>query len=177
VRRRILILGGTGEGRELARRLNLQGYDVITSLAGATAAPLLPEGSIRRGGFGGSSGLEEFLRKEEIALVIDATHPFAVQMSLNGSAAAESSGIGFLRLERPAWSPQSGDRWIAAKEIAEAALLAPSGARILVHRTARTTPSDGMGSPSGAAAVHGRWRALAHAPTSHRCAGEQEFRR
>jgi precorrin-6A/cobalt-precorrin-6A reductase len=132
VRRRILILGGTGEGRELARRLNLQGYDVITSLAGATAAPLLPEGSIRRGGFGGSSGLEEFLRKEGIALVIDATHPFAVKMSLNGSAAAESSGIGFLRLERPAWSPQSGDRWIAAKEIAEAALLAPSGARIFL---------------------------------------------
>ena len=84
--RRILILGGTGEAREIARRLTLEGHDVISSLAGATAAPLVPEGRVRSGSFGGRRGLEDYLRKEDIALVIDVTHPFAVAISRNGAA-------------------------------------------------------------------------------------------
>jgi precorrin-6A/cobalt-precorrin-6A reductase len=125
VPRRILILGGTGEAREIARRLALEGRDVISSLAGATEAPLVPDGRVRSGSFGGKSGLEDFLRREAIALVIDATHPFAVEISKNGAAAAETCGIGFLRLDRSGWTAAPGDRWIAVKDIAEAAQRAP----------------------------------------------------
>jgi precorrin-6A/cobalt-precorrin-6A reductase len=132
VRNRILILGGTSDARDIARHLKLKGYDVITSLAGATTAPLLPEGQVRSGGFGGKSGLEDFLRKEGIALVVDATHPFAAEISRNGSAAAESCGIEFLRLERPGWTPGAGDRWIFVKTIAEAVQRTPRNARIFL---------------------------------------------
>jgi precorrin-6A/cobalt-precorrin-6A reductase len=132
VRKRILILGGTWEAREIARRLVARDDDVITSLAGATASPLLPKGQVRSGGFGGRKGLEDFLRREGIALVIDATHPFAVEISTNGSAAAEKCGIEFLRLERPGWAPEAGDRWTFVKTIAEAVQHAPRNARIFL---------------------------------------------
>jgi precorrin-6A/cobalt-precorrin-6A reductase len=132
VRNRVLILGGTREARDIARRVKLKGYDVITSLAGVTAAPLLPEGRIRSGGFGGQSGLEDFLRKEGVALVVDAAHPFAAEISKNGSAAAESCGIEFLRLERPGWTPGAGDRWIFVRTIAEAVRRSPKNSRIFL---------------------------------------------
>ena len=83
VRKRVLILGGTSEARDIARRLKLKGYDVITSLAGATSAPLLPEGQVRSGGFGGRSGLEDFLRKEGVALVVDAAAREARRLGLH----------------------------------------------------------------------------------------------
>ncbi len=132
MRKRVLILGGTWDAREIARLLNAQGHDVITSLAGVTAAPLLPEGRIRSGGFGGQSGLEDFLREERIALVIDATHPFAVEISKNGVGAAKKCGIDFLRLERPGWKPQADDRWIEVKSIAEAVQRTPRNGRIFL---------------------------------------------
>ena len=54
---RVLILGGTGEARELANRLDALGHEVTTSLAGRTSAPQLPAGEIRVGKFGGVPGL------------------------------------------------------------------------------------------------------------------------
>jgi precorrin-6A/cobalt-precorrin-6A reductase len=132
VRKRVFILGGTWEAREIARRLILQSHDVITSLAGATAAPLLPDGEVRSGGFGGQSGLEDFLLTERIGLVIDAAHPFAAKISKNGSAAAKKCGIAFLRLERPGWTPGKGDRWTFVKSIAEAVQRTPSKARVFL---------------------------------------------
>ncbi|HME66227.1 MAG TPA: precorrin-6A/cobalt-precorrin-6A reductase, partial [Streptosporangiaceae bacterium] len=74
---RILILGGTGEARELAAELVAAGVDVLSSLAGRVRQPRLPDGPVRVGGFGGAAGLAAFLRAERITAVIDATHPFA----------------------------------------------------------------------------------------------------
>ena len=42
---RLLILGGTGEARDLAARLLEEGVDVTSSLAGRVARPRLPVGS------------------------------------------------------------------------------------------------------------------------------------
>ncbi|MFB9836894.1 precorrin-6A/cobalt-precorrin-6A reductase, partial [Actinoallomurus acaciae] len=55
---RVLLLGGTNEGRRLAAALTRRaGFDVITSLAGRVAEPALPAGRTRGGGFGGGDGL------------------------------------------------------------------------------------------------------------------------
>jgi precorrin-6A/cobalt-precorrin-6A reductase len=130
--KRILILGGTGEARALATRLNGEGYDVIMSLAGVTKEPLLPEGRIRRGGFGGVDGLAKFLREEAIACLIDATHPFAAQMSGHALEAAREAGVPMLRLERPAWQADAGDRWTNVASVELALLALPPGARAFV---------------------------------------------
>ena len=51
----LLILGGTGDGRRLAKRL--EGRDAIISLAGATRMPDALPLPTRIGGFGGADGL------------------------------------------------------------------------------------------------------------------------
>jgi precorrin-6A/cobalt-precorrin-6A reductase len=129
---RILILGGTREARELAGSLVKDGYPVTTSLAGVTANPVLPEGDVRQGGFGGEDGLAEYLTREAFALVIDATHPFAARMSANAHAACKRLRLPLLRLERPAWQPQPDDRWTSVASTGEAAATLPSGAIVLL---------------------------------------------
>ncbi|MHC5936218.1 cobalt-precorrin-6A reductase [Nostoc sp.] len=119
---RVLILGGTGDAAELAARVaNIQGLEAITSLAGRTRKPSVPLGDLRVGGFGGVAGLASYLRGEEIDLLIDATHPFATQISFNAADAATEVGVPRLMLIRPPWEKLSSDRWIEVDSVEAAA--------------------------------------------------------
>ena len=116
---RILILGGTGEARELAAALVAAGVDVLSSLAGRVRQPRLPEGPVRVGGFGGVEGLAAFLRAERITGVIDATHPFAGQITAHAAQAAARAGVPLLVLRRPEWEDDSS--WDVVPDIRAAA--------------------------------------------------------
>lgn len=119
---RVLILGGTGDAAELAARVaSIPGIEAIASLAGRTRQPSIPSGIIRIGGFGGVAGLASYLQEMKINLLIDATHPFASQISWNAAAAATAVGIPRLMLNRPVWEKVEGDRWIEVENIAAAA--------------------------------------------------------
>lgn len=130
--KRILILGGTCDARVLASALIAEGFAAVTSLAGVTEQPLLPEGEVRRGGFGGTEGLVGYLKREGVSAVADATHPFAARISAHADLACRAVGLPLMRLERPPWQPTAADRWSMARCIAEAALLVPEGARVLL---------------------------------------------
>ena len=132
--KRVLILGGTGEARELASALTCRpDLHVTSSLAGRVRDPLLPEGEVRVGGFGGADGLADWLRRERIDAVVDATHPFARTITDNAVTAAERTGVPALVLRRPAWRPVPGDRWHPVASLAEAASLLPGlGERIFL---------------------------------------------
>ena len=130
--RRILILGGTAEGRALASLLSaVPGVTAIRSLAGRTKEPLMPEGETRSGGFGGVAGLAAYLREKAVDLVADATHPFAARISTNAATACAQTGVPYLRLERPAWEQLDGDDWHKVGDSAAAAAALDSGARVL----------------------------------------------
>jgi len=131
---RILILGGTREGLELAEQLaEMVGIEIISSLAGRTREPRMPKGEVRTGGFGGADGLARYLREERITHLINATHPFAERISANAIAAAEAAGIPLMRLLRPAWNARHDDRWVAARHTKEAAeLCRREGGRIFL---------------------------------------------
>lgn len=116
---RILILGGTGEARELAAALVAAGVSVLSSLAGRVRDPRLPEGPVRIGGFGGADGLAAFLRAEGITAVVDATHPFAAGITASAVAAAAATRIPLLVLRRPGW--ETDPAWQLAPGIREAA--------------------------------------------------------
>ncbi len=116
---RILILGGTGEARELAGELVAAGRDVISSLAGRVSQPRLPDGPVRVGGFGGADGLAAFLRDERVSHVIDATHPFAAGITANASLAAAAAGVPLLVLRRPGWDADPS--WTVVPDIGAAA--------------------------------------------------------
>lgn len=97
----------------------------LFSYAGVTQAPLAQPLPTRSGGFGGAAGLAQFIRAQGISHVVDATHPFAAQMSRNACVACAATGTPLLALERAPWQAQAGDRWIAVADMAEAAQALP----------------------------------------------------
>lgn len=122
---RVLVLGGTTEAGQLARALAEAGVDGVYSYAGRTEAPVSQPLPQRVGGFGGVQGLVDYLRTEGITHLVDATHPFAAGMSKNAVEAYGITEIPLMALERPAWAPGPGDRWISVQSGAEAALALP----------------------------------------------------
>src|SRR5262245_55710015 len=135
---RVLILGGTGEAVKLAAQVaQLQGVEVITSLAGRTRRPVTPSGRVRIGGFGGDAGVVDYMREQCIDLLIDATHPFAAHISFNAAHAAHVCGLPHLLLLRPPWEPLEDDRWIAVESIAAAVAILPRVAQRVFLTTGR----------------------------------------
>ena len=127
--KRLLILGGTGDGVELASEATkISGVEVISSLAGRTIAPKSLVGAVRIGGFGGEAGLVEYLQAEQIDLLIDATHPFAANISWNAAGAARQVGIPWLMLIRPGWERLPGDDWIEVGSVEAAVVAIPASA-------------------------------------------------
>jgi precorrin-6A/cobalt-precorrin-6A reductase len=119
---RVLLLGGTWEASKLASLLAGQsGISAMLSFAGRTTAPRAPNIPYRSGGFGGVDGLAVYLEAERIDVLVDATHPFAEQMSHHAVIAAARANIPLVCLSRPAWHPEDSDRWISACNMAAAA--------------------------------------------------------
>ena len=106
--KRILLLGGVTEALAIARTL---GPEHVYSLAGVGRVPTDLRCQVRVGGYGGAEGLAAYIRDEGITLLVDATHPYAVQISANAAKAAGLAGIECWALRRPAWQPQAGDDW------------------------------------------------------------------
>ncbi len=130
---RILLLGGTTEASRLARALADAGMDAVFSYAGRTEAPVAQPLPMRIGGFGGVAGLVDYLTRESISHVVDATHPFAAQMSRNAIGACAATGTPLLTLERPAWRAGPGDDWQSVADIeAAVAALPDAPARVFL---------------------------------------------
>ena len=147
--RALLILGGTAEARELAGVLHGRGVPVVSSLAGRVAAPRLPPGEVRIGGFGGPDALATWLREHEVAALVDATHPFAKRISASAVRAADQAGVPLLRLERPGWTEGPGDRWHWVNGLDEAAArVSELGSRVLL-----TTGRQGLAAFAGVSDV------------------------
>lgn len=128
---KLLVLGGTREASALVEQL---GGQAILSLAGTTKRPLV--GPHRVGGFGGVDGLANYLKTENITALIDATHPFAAQISANAAQAAALVKVPLLRLNRPAWKDEA--RWIEAPNLPAAAALLPAKARVFLSVGSRS---------------------------------------
>ena len=132
---KFLILGGTLEASEIARTLvsNFDDNSVITSLAGSTNNPKPLSGKIRKGGFGGPEGLIEFVYKEKISAVIDATHPFALNISKNAIYACNKAKVPHICLRRSPWNQKPGDIWYEVSELREAVnILRNMGKRVFL---------------------------------------------
>jgi precorrin-6A/cobalt-precorrin-6A reductase len=122
----ILLLGGTSEASLAARALADAGIRAVFSYAGRTDAPAPQPLPTRIGGFGGAEGLAAYCRDQGISHVIDATHPFAAQMSHNAHAACTALGLPLLRVERAPWAAAQGDNWQNVADIAGAVAALPS---------------------------------------------------
>lgn len=132
---RVLLLGGTGEARALAKALHPH-VDVISSLAGRVPDPALPVGPVRIGGFGGVDGLRRWLRDENIDAVVDATHPFAATMTAHAATACGALRVPHLILARRAWDP--GEALVVASDTHAAQTVARQGYSRIFLTTGRS---------------------------------------
>ncbi|MFZ2101089.1 MAG: cobalt-precorrin-6A reductase [Oricola sp.] len=130
----VLILGGTREAAELAAELVRDHPDwrVVTSLAGRTKEPKPLAGEVRIGGFGGAEGLAAWIVQERVTRLIDATHPFARQISANAKAAAALACVPLEIRTRQPWTRKPGDDWIEVASLEEACAAIPPKARVLL---------------------------------------------
>ena len=138
---KLLLLAGTAEARALAQRIagdtRVEG---LASLAGATRAPAPYALPLRTGGFGGRSGLEEYLYTNTFEAIIDASHPFARVMPYRAQAICARLGLPYLRLLRPGWQQAPGDRWIGVEDEVAAADVITPGARVFLATGRRSLP-------------------------------------
>lgn len=98
----LCVFAGTTEGRELVEFLLEQGVQVTACTATAYGGTLLEQRknlTIHTGRLDGP-GMEALLRAEPFDCVIDATHPYAAQVTQTLRAACESTQTPYLRLDR-----------------------------------------------------------------------------
>jgi precorrin-6A/cobalt-precorrin-6A reductase len=75
---------------------------------------------VRSGGFGGVEGLADYLKTERIAVLIDATHPYAAVISVNATRAATITGTPLVAFHRPPWERHESDRWTVVADVIDA---------------------------------------------------------
>ncbi|WP_314945051.1 cobalt-precorrin-6A reductase [Bradyrhizobium cosmicum] len=122
---RALILGGTADASLLAAEIARAHVEAVYSYGGRTRAPSDQPLPTRIGGFGGVSGLADYIRREGITHVIDATHPFAAEMSRNAIEACAEAGTPLIALERAPWTKAPGDNWIEVADVNAAVAALP----------------------------------------------------
>ncbi|MEH2493099.1 cobalt-precorrin-6A reductase [Bradyrhizobium sp. AZCC 2230] len=122
---RALVLGGIADASLLAAEIARAGIDAVYSYGGRTRAPADQPLPTRIGGFGGVSGLADYIRRNGITHVIDATHPFAAEISRNAIEACAKTGTPLIALERAPWTRAPGDNWIEVGDVAAAAAALP----------------------------------------------------
>jgi precorrin-6A/cobalt-precorrin-6A reductase len=116
----LLVLGGTTEATALCQRLAATGVRGTVSFAGRVNRPVRQPLPQRVGGFGGAAGLADYLRANAVTHVVDATHPFAAQMSANAVDACLKAEVPLIALTRSPWTPVGGDNWRHVSDIANA---------------------------------------------------------
>jgi precorrin-6A/cobalt-precorrin-6A reductase len=99
----ILVLGGTSDALEIAGKLSALTHDIIISTATAYGFEVSRErfsGEIVFGRMDRDT-LKNFLHEWKIGYVVDASHPYAENISRNAISVCQELGIPYLRFERP----------------------------------------------------------------------------
>lgn len=110
--RRLLLFGGTTEGRLLAEYISGLDCPMLVCVATEYGRDLLPPGLRVRTGRLDAAGIKKLIEEEQPGLIIDATHPYAVEVSENiRTAWKDREGIRLLRCLREGESgePEKGE--------------------------------------------------------------------
>jgi precorrin-6A/cobalt-precorrin-6A reductase len=99
---RVMVIAGTGDGREIVGRLLQRGWDVVATVTTNYGQELLkayPGVRIYQGTLD-SAGILNLIKNQAIFCLVDASHPFAREVSLNAMKACDEAAISYLRFER-----------------------------------------------------------------------------
>lgn len=133
---KILLFAGTTEGRNLAKFLEKNQIPTEVCVATQYGETLLEEGKYLHVHAGrlDETEMEQQIQKQQITLVIDATHPYAVIVSQNIRRACSRTGTEYIRLARKetdaSWKQEMEDVTEVASVAEAAAFLAKKEGRI-----------------------------------------------
>lgn len=139
-----LVLAGTFEARQICLRLFEHKVDAIASLAGVTRTPDSLGLKTRTAGFGGQDGFEKYLRDYEIKWVLDATHPFAANMTSTASKVCSALKLPYLIVQRPEWQATAGDKWSMIDGVSELMDLIDVGSTVFLGTGRQTLDQFGV---------------------------------
>ncbi len=134
----ILILGGTTEGKAAVRVMDDAGQPYYYSTRGEWQEIVCLHGTRLSGGMD-REAMARFCKKENIRLIIDAAHPFAIQLHRNISDVAEELNLPVIRYERIypdrdknfVWCEDYEDALVKLKERGVQRLLALTGVQTI----------------------------------------------
>ncbi|MEL7025990.1 MAG: precorrin-6A/cobalt-precorrin-6A reductase [Pseudomonadota bacterium] len=130
---RVLLLAGVGEARQISFALSQDARIVATAaVPELRRRPMTLGIPTRIGGWKSSDVYRAWLRDNRIAGIIDATHPFASDISHQSAEVAAELGIEYLQFLRPTWRPAPGDRWEFLNSAQDAPDHIPHGAKVFV---------------------------------------------
>lgn len=100
----ILILGGTAEGREIAAALTGAGYHVLVTVVSGYGRELLDSSAsadvlVKQLS---EDDLVRLIGDKGVKLVVDATHPYAKEITVHAWSAVQRTGTPYIRFARPA---------------------------------------------------------------------------
>jgi len=121
----ILVLAGTLDGRQLAAELAGQGQEVLLSVVSEYGGELARDSRLTvRVGPLDLVGLVALMKQKEVKVVVDASHPYAVNASQNAMLACRDESIPYIRYERPVVPLPVYDRLYEVCDASEAATTA-----------------------------------------------------
>ena len=109
-----------------------QRFRITASLAGVTPAPQSLGVKTRSGGFGGVSGLADWVRQHKVDIILDMTHPYAAQMSSHAAAVAQKLSLSTFSFHRPPWIAGVDDKWVEFDSWESMASAVPTAAKLFL---------------------------------------------
>ncbi len=99
----ILVLSGTEEGKEIVRRLHDEGINLLTTVATEYGKKMFGQLGLEAVCLQGrldTNGFSRLIKEKGIDTVVDATHPYAIEVSQNAMDACKKTNVRYLRFER-----------------------------------------------------------------------------
>ena len=152
----VLVFAGTGEGPGIARTLLQSGHRVSISVVSAAAARAyagMHLADLHVGPFPSQEALEQHLAAQGVTLVLDATHPFALQISAQLRLASATCNLPLLRFERPDHVVSDDSLLATVSDLSSCAL---SGHHLLLAVGARQLAAAATAARTAGAFVHAR---------------------
>lgn len=116
---KILIFAGTTEGRLLAEFLKRQKVPAYVCVATEYGGQLLEENSYLQVSHSrlDETQMRQLILEEDIHLTVDATHPYAVEVSANIRKACEEAGCEYIRLLRSSVQTGEEDEMVCVESV------------------------------------------------------------
>jgi precorrin-6A/cobalt-precorrin-6A reductase len=135
----ILCLAGTSDARALAVEMKEAGYSIIATVVTDNAAIELTRQDIQvHVGRLTSEEFVEFIAERHVKVVVDASHPFAEEASINAIEAAKVAGVPYIRYERKSQVFESSGLTIVDSYEAAAILAAEKQGVIMLTTGSKT---------------------------------------